>query len=161
MSRQSLISESKALLTTPAPHLSKETALLTTHGHKPQYHECKGYGHLAHNCRKKLFCNYCKRTGHVISECTRRPPRRNEQPTKQGQTAFQAQHSQAGIPNHDETVAPTPAQIREMINTFVASAFTLMGISGLSLPPTASHAFHSCTLCIHITFYMVFRLKCF
>lgn len=49
-----------------------------------------------------------------------------------------------GIPNHDETVALTPTQIQEMINTFVASAFTSMRISGLSLPPTAP-AFHSST----------------
>lgn len=37
----------------------------------------------------------------------------------------------------------TPTQIREMINDYVISAFTSMGINDLSLFPTIFHAFHS------------------
>ena len=55
----------------PAP--VDDIALLTVRGQKPQCYECKKYGHVARNCRQKLFFNYCKRNGHVISECTRRP----------------------------------------------------------------------------------------
>ena len=111
MSQQSLITEPKALLTTPALTPIKEIALLAARGQKTQCHECKGYGHLARNCRKKLFCNYCKRTRHIISECTRRPPRRNEQPPKQGQNVFEARHSRVRPPNHAKTITLTPAQI--------------------------------------------------
>eukprot|EP00268_Persea_americana_P004183 TRINITY_DN11319_c0_g1_i1.p1 TRINITY_DN11319_c0_g1~~TRINITY_DN11319_c0_g1_i1.p1 ORF type:complete len:263 (-),score=23.88 TRINITY_DN11319_c0_g1_i1:1121-1909(-) len=35
---------------------------------KTQCYSSKEYGHLANQCKKKL-CNYCKRTGHIISEC--------------------------------------------------------------------------------------------
>ena len=111
MSQQSLITKPKALLTTPALTPIKEIALLAARGQKTQCHECKGYGHLARNCRKKLFCNYCKRTRHIISECTRRPPRRNEQPPKQGQNVFEARHSRVRPPNHAKTITLTPAQI--------------------------------------------------
>ena len=32
-----------------------------------QCYSCKGFGHNATNCTKK-FCNYCKKTGHIITQ---------------------------------------------------------------------------------------------
>ena len=46
-------------------------------------------------------------------------------------------------PERAEIATLTPTQIQEMINSSVASAFTSMGINGLSLPLIASPAFHS------------------
>lgn len=50
-------------------HASADSILLTTGGQKAQCYERKGSGHLARNCKNKSFCNYCKQTRHVISEC--------------------------------------------------------------------------------------------
>lgn len=33
-----------------------------------QCFSCKGYGHIAHNCLKKV-CNYCKKAGHFLKDC--------------------------------------------------------------------------------------------
>ena len=78
-SERSILEEPKAFL---APLLA-DLALLATPNPKPtQCYECKGFGHIAKNCRKKLVCRYCKRTGHVIDDC-RSLQRRNEiQPKK-------------------------------------------------------------------------------
>jgi hypothetical protein len=32
-----------------------------------QCYSCKGFGHIATTCTKK-FCNYCKKTGHIIKD---------------------------------------------------------------------------------------------
>ncbi|XXG90666.1 hypothetical protein AAC387_Pa12g2380 [Persea americana] len=110
--QHSLMVEPKALLTTLLPP-AEETSSFTSPGQKSQCFECNGYGHIARNCRKKLFCNYCKWTGHIISECKRRPPKRTEQPPQQKQSAFQphAPLSQAAQPDHAETVTLTPTHI--------------------------------------------------
>lgn len=101
--------------------------------------------HVARNCRKKLFCNYYKRTGHVIFECKRRPQRKTKQPQRQGQTAFHAaaQPPQDVPSDHVRTMTLTRAQIWEMINTSDASTFTSMGVNDLSFLPTTSTAFDS------------------
>lgn len=45
---------------------SNDAALITPHGAKVQCSGCKGYQHVALNSKKKNFCNYYKRYGHVI-----------------------------------------------------------------------------------------------
>ncbi|GAV65307.1 UBN2_3 domain-containing protein [Cephalotus follicularis] len=40
---------------------------------KIQCYSCHVYGHYASHCKKKKVCDYCKSSGHVISQCTRRP----------------------------------------------------------------------------------------
>ena len=39
-------------------------------------------GHVSKNCKKNNFWNHCKRNGHIISECTHKPPQKpwNYQP---------------------------------------------------------------------------------
>lgn len=83
MLQRAITEEPEAFITPP----SEDTAPLTAWGQKVQCYECKGYVHVARNCKKKQFCNYCKKTGHLISDYTRRPPKRNEQPLQQCQTA--------------------------------------------------------------------------
>ena len=84
-----------------------------------QCFECKGYAHVARNCKKKIFCNYCKRNGHIISECTRCPPR------KPGHALQSKTESSSDSP---------PDLIKEMIqtsvNSSIASALSAMGITG-------------------------------
>ncbi|CAA2989817.1 phosphoenolpyruvate carboxylase 4, partial [Olea europaea subsp. europaea] len=38
-----------------------------------QCYSCKGFGHMAEECPRKI-CNYCKKSSHVIKECPTRPP---------------------------------------------------------------------------------------
>lgn len=93
---------------------------------------------MARNSKEKNFCNYYKRTGHVISECRRRPPRKNEQPPRQSDQcsiSFQAQASPTTSErSSSDAVLMTPEQIRDMINASVAFAFTSMGILGWCNP---------------------------
>lgn len=91
-----------------------------------QCFECKGYGRL--NCKKKKFCNYCKRNGHIISECTRRPRR------KQGH-ALQAK---TNLSFGSTPPNLSPEQIKQMIQssdaTAIASALFAVGITRNSIP---------------------------
>ena len=59
-SQHSLIDDTKAFV---APSFDK-AALLTSR--TIQCFECKGHGHVAKNCKRKNFCNYCKCNGHII-----------------------------------------------------------------------------------------------
>lgn len=137
LSSQRAITEEPEAFITPA---SEDTAPLTARGQKVKCYECKGYGHVARNCEKKQFCNYCKKTGHLISDYTRRPPKRNEQPLKQGQTAsaLQDQNLPDSASSSSGIVMLMLAQIWELINNYIPSAFTSMGENG----HTTSPAFH-------------------
>jgi hypothetical protein len=42
-----------------------------------QCYSCKGFGHITTNFSKQ-FCNYCKKTGHIIKDCSIRPPKKSE-----------------------------------------------------------------------------------
>lgn len=83
----------------------------------------------------------------VISGYTRRPDRKTRPPLKHGLTALQVQSSnQNDVQSTDmDLVTLTTAQIREMINTFVASAFTSMGINGPSQTVTTLPVFNLST----------------
>ena len=64
-SQRAILEEPKAFL---APLLT-DSALLAGPNWKPaQCYECKGFGHIAKNCCKKLVCRYCKRSGHLIDD---------------------------------------------------------------------------------------------
>lgn len=83
----------------------------------------------------------------VIAGCTRRPERKTGQPLKRGPTALQVQSSnQNDVQSTDtDSITLTTAQIQEMINTSVASAFISMGINGLSQTVTTLPAFNPFT----------------
>ena len=73
-SQRAILEEPKAFLA-PIP---TDSALLATPNPKlTQCYECKGFGHIAKNCRKKLVCRYCKRSSHLIDDC-RSLQRKNE-----------------------------------------------------------------------------------
>jgi len=42
-----------------------------------QCYSCIGFRHIATNCSKKFY-NYCKKTGHIIKDCSIRPPKKYE-----------------------------------------------------------------------------------
>ena len=64
-SQRAILEEPKAFL---AP-LPADSALLGAPNKKPaQCYECKGFGHIAENYRKKLVCRYCKYFGHLIDD---------------------------------------------------------------------------------------------
>ncbi|XP_041028457.1 uncharacterized protein LOC121268308 [Juglans microcarpa x Juglans regia] len=86
---------------------------------KLQCFSCKEFGHIAHNCPKKV-CNYCKE-GHIIKDCRVRPQNRQSQ-------AFQAavQPSSSSAPpivSSDSSIL-TPTMVQQMI----VSAFTALGL---------------------------------
>lgn len=37
-----------------------------------QCYSCKNFGHYASQC-KQIFCNFCKKSSHIIADCIRRP----------------------------------------------------------------------------------------
>ncbi|XP_027366002.1 uncharacterized protein LOC113872563 [Abrus precatorius] len=93
---------------------------------------CKQFGHYASNCPKK-FCNYCKKHGHILKECTIRPPQRNV-------TAFTAaidssipDNSVNAVPVQPNPLATTSTVTPEMVQQMIISAFSALGISGSTL----------------------------
>ena len=150
-SQRAILEEPKALL---AP-LPANFALLATPNQKPtQCYECKGFGHLAKNCRKKLVCRYCKRSGHLIDDCRslqrKNGPHQKQNPSATRQNAPAAFQVQAPLPDTGSTssgaVSMTPAQIQELIQNTVTSAYASMGFNGGRYQPLsllAFPAFHS------------------
>jgi len=91
-----------------------------------QCFSCKQFGHFAQSCSKK-FCNYCKKRGHIISDCPTRPPRS----TQRSVQAFSASTSSAvgpSITNPSNGGALQP----EIIQQMVLSALSTLGIQGKS-----------------------------
>ena len=94
-SQRAIPEEPKAFL---AP-LPADLALLIAPNQKPaQCYECKGFGYIAKNCRKKLVCKYCNRFGHLTDDCRslqqkNAPQQKNSSnlPRQNVLAAFQAQ----------------------------------------------------------------------
>lgn len=72
--RNALNEEPKVFITPSFDNL----ALVSAKGQKLQCFECKGFEHVARNCKTYFFCYYGKRTGHIIFECIRRSPWKND-----------------------------------------------------------------------------------
>ena len=151
-SQRTILEEPKAFL---APLPANSALLATPNPKQTQCYECKGFGHIAKNCRKKLVCRYCKRFGHLIDDC-RSLQRRNETQTKKPPSNMPRQNIpaafQAQTPSSDTgstssgAISMTPAQIQELIQNTVTSAFASMGFSGgryQTYSSIACLAFHS------------------
>ena len=82
-----------------------------------QCYSCKGFGHIATNSTKK-FCNYCKKTRHIITAFSIRPPKKSE-------TAYNASFSPLNDPSLGQS-SITPNMVQQMI---VFALFAL-GLSG-------------------------------
>ena len=92
---------------------------------------CKGFGHYASNC-SKIFCNYCKKDGHIIKECPTRPPKKSE-------TAYATSVGSSSAGSSVDTAhltqsAPAPVQsvTPKMIQQMIIIAFSSLGLSGKS-----------------------------
>lgn len=92
---------------------------------KAQCYSCKEHGLLANQCNKK-FCNHCKKPGHLILDCRRRPQNR-------GNGALHTSHSDASSsanaqqPTQQAVTAsrPTPKIVQQMIQSaFSAPSLT-------------------------------------
>ncbi|KAJ6944960.1 hypothetical protein NC651_000098 [Populus alba x Populus x berolinensis] len=82
-----------------------------------QCYSCKGFRHIATTCIKK-FCNYCKKTGHIIKDCSIRPPKKSE-------TAYNVS---VGFSN---ALSPSQSSITlEMIQQMIVSALSALGLLG-------------------------------
>ncbi|KAG6735328.1 hypothetical protein POTOM_062110 [Populus tomentosa] len=77
-----------------------------------QCYSCKGFGHIATTCTKK-FCNYCKKPGHIIKDCSIRPPKKSE-------TAYNVS---VGSSN-----TPSPENISEFLLYYLVNSFILKSI---------------------------------
>lgn len=104
-----------------------------------QYYECKVYGHLACHWKKMKQCSYCRRSGHIISECAHQPQRQFESGPRcrvePRQAALQAQIPLMTLDTsspHLASMTMTSDQIKDMIqNSDVTSIPCIMGFSCL------------------------------
>nr|GMC90875.1 Retrovirus-related Pol polyprotein from transposon TNT 1-94 [Ipomoea batatas] len=78
---------------------------------------CKNFGHFANNCTKK-FCNYCKKAGHIIKECSILPSKKHE-------TAYNVSVGPSSVSNAGQsTITP------EIVQQMIVSALSAFGLSG-------------------------------
>ena len=90
-SQRAILEEPKAFLD-PLP---TDSTLLATPNQKPaQCYDCKGFGQIARNCRKKLVCRYSKRSSHLIDDC-RSLQRKNGPQQKQNPSNLPRQNAPA------------------------------------------------------------------
>jgi hypothetical protein len=82
-----------------------------------QCYSCKGFRHIATTCTKK-FCNYCKKTGHIIKDCS-------IWPSKKSETAYNVSIGSSNAPSLGQS-SITP----EMIQQMIVSALSALGLSG-------------------------------
>ncbi|GAV85978.1 zf-CCHC domain-containing protein/gag_pre-integrs domain-containing protein [Cephalotus follicularis] len=94
-----------------------------------QCYSCKEYEHIAKDCTKQ-FCNYCKKEGHIITNCHHRPQNRNN---------AKAYHAIAteSVPTEGSTpltyIVPTSfssALTPKSIQQMIVQALTSMGFFG-------------------------------
>ena len=82
-----------------------------------QCYSCKEFEHIATNCTKK-FCNYYKKTRHIIKDCSIRPPKKPE-------TAYNVSVGPSNAPSPGQS-SITPKMVQQMI----VSALSALGLSG-------------------------------
>ena len=80
-------------------------------------YSCRGFGHIATNCTKK-FCNYCKKTGHIIKDSSIWPPKKSE-------TAYNVSVGPSNAPSPGQS-SITP----EMVQQMIVSALSALGLLG-------------------------------
>ncbi|XP_042487508.1 uncharacterized protein LOC122067733 isoform X2 [Macadamia integrifolia] len=107
-----------------------------------QCYECKATGHTASHCKKRNFCVYYKKGGHIISECKVKPPRTfTSSPRTVQPRAYQASETQSSGPssldsekNNVPTTVGVSDEVRQLVQSSVtsaiSSAFSVIGLSG-------------------------------
>lgn len=89
--------------------------------------------HFSSQCKRK-FCNYCKATNHVISECRKRPENRNPRAyhatTPSSNTASLASVSSSFMPSQSSSSSTAALVTPEMIQQMILHTFSTLGISG-------------------------------
>ncbi|ERN01660.1 hypothetical protein AMTR_s00090p00121280 [Amborella trichopoda] len=129
---------------------SKDSALLAASDirkerdmSKVQYYNCQEMRHLANNSKKRKVCNYCKETGHLITECRKRPQNKKKPPQayvvvmSTSDTTFIAptppfvMHALPSIPSQSQSASFTPEFLQQVIQTLYASGFSKRLISKL------------------------------
>lgn len=97
---------------------------------KLQCFNYKEFGHIARNCLKKV-CNYCKKEGHLIKDCTVRP--QNHQ-SRAFQAAVQPSSSSALPTVSSDSSVLTSAMVQQII----VSGFSALGLQGTDLTSISS-----------------------
>ena len=82
-----------------------------------QCYSSKGFGHIATNCTK-IFCNYCKKTRHIITYCSIRPP-------KKSKTAYNASVGPLNGPSLGQS-----SITHNMVQQMIVSALSALGLLG-------------------------------
>ncbi|CAN1769644.1 Retrovirus-related Pol polyprotein from transposon RE1 [Linum perenne] len=109
-----------------------------------RHRHCSETGHSQANCRKRNYCNYCKRPGHIISECRSKARndsyRANFASFQPRPTAFYT-YPQSGDASSvaPSSSAPNTNQLvhnilSRFVPTAIQSAFASLSVSGKNLP---------------------------
>ncbi|CAN0846262.1 hypothetical protein LINGRAHAP2_LOCUS4369, partial [Linum grandiflorum] len=78
-------------------------------------------GHLQNNCKKRNFCNYCKKTGHIILECTSIPPKGNGG-RRNSRTVYAATDGFGPAATSQSTAGVSQSQINTMVQLAIQQA---------------------------------------
>ena len=84
---------------------------------------------MANQCNKQ-FCNYCKKVGHLIADCRRRPQNRTNRALHTTTTdspvpPLPVTPTEPALGSHDTT-----ALIPELVRQMIQSAFSAIGLTG-------------------------------
>ncbi|CAN1245740.1 Retrovirus-related Pol polyprotein from transposon TNT 1-94 [Linum grandiflorum] len=103
-------------------------------------HHCNEPGHFRNHCRNRNFCTYCKKSGHIILDCSRASGRRGanvggSDRSSISRPTFSAQSSTAESPSaasDDRITQLVQAALQQALPTALQACFSAFGVSGKS-----------------------------
>ncbi|CAN1245741.1 Retrovirus-related Pol polyprotein from transposon TNT 1-94 [Linum grandiflorum] len=101
-------------------------------------HHCNEPGHFRNHCRNRNFCTYCKKSGHIILDCSRASGRRGanvggSDRSSISRPTFSAQSSTAESPSaasDDRITQLVQAALQQALPTALQACFSAFGVSG-------------------------------
>ncbi|CAN1239948.1 Retrovirus-related Pol polyprotein from transposon TNT 1-94, partial [Linum grandiflorum] len=101
-------------------------------------HHCNEPGHFRNHCRNRNFCTYCKKSGHIILDCSRASGRRGanvggSDRSSISRPTFYAQSFTAESPSaasDDRITQLVQAALQQALPTALQACFSAFGVSG-------------------------------